>query len=66
MRCASHFILNAAVRDSALVLHFEAARAPLERALDPGRPRPRRGSRESWSRGRGVVASGKLQELSLQ
>jgi hypothetical protein len=44
-------------------------RAPLGRALDPGRPRPRRGPRESWSRGRGrgvvVVASGKLQELSL-
>jgi hypothetical protein len=38
-------------------------------ALDPGRPRPRRGPRESWSRGRSrgvvVVASGKLQELSL-
>jgi hypothetical protein len=45
---------------------IEAARAPLERALDPGRPRPRRGSRGSWGRGRGVVASGKLQELSLQ
>jgi hypothetical protein len=27
---------------------IEAARAPLERALDTGRPRPRRGPRESW------------------
>jgi hypothetical protein len=38
---------------------IEAPRAPLERALDPGRPRPRRGPRESWcrGRGRGVVAS---------
>jgi hypothetical protein len=35
----------------------------LIRALDPGRPR--RGPRESRSRGRGVVASGKLQELFL-
>jgi hypothetical protein len=34
-------------------------------ALDPGRPRPQRGPRESWSRGRGVVASGELQELSV-
>jgi hypothetical protein len=40
------------------------ARAPLERALGPGRPR--RGPRESWSRSRGVVASSdKLQELPL-
>jgi hypothetical protein len=42
---------------------IEAPRAPLERALDPGRPR--RGPRRSWGRDRGIVASGKLQELSL-
>jgi hypothetical protein len=41
---------------------IEAARAPLEQALDPGRPRPRRGSRErvveswSWSRGKWQAA----------
>jgi hypothetical protein len=67
MRCVCHFILNEADQNSALALHWsfnEAARAPLERALDPGgRPRPRRGPRESRGRGRGVVASGTLQEL---
>ena len=40
---------------TALSRCIEAPRAPLERALGPGRPR--RGPRESWSRGRGVVAS---------
>jgi hypothetical protein len=60
MRCACHFILNEA-SGTAPSRCIDAARAPLERALDPGRPRPRRGPRESWSRGRGVVASGKWQ-----
>jgi hypothetical protein len=55
--------LSGAARNSALAPSrcIAAPRAPLERALDPGRPR--RGTRES--RGRGVVASGKLQEPCL-
>jgi hypothetical protein len=57
---------NEAVRNSGPSRCIEAPRAPLERALNPGRPR--RGPRESWSRSRGVVvvvASDKLQELEL-
>ena len=67
MRVSFHFERSCPEQRPRAAL-IEAARAPLERALDPGRPRPRRGPRESWSRGRGVgvVASGKLQELSLQ
>jgi hypothetical protein len=42
---------------------IEAPRAPLERALDPGRPR--RGPRGPWGRGRGVVVSCKPQGLFL-
>jgi hypothetical protein len=63
MRCACHFILNEAVRNSALALH-RSPKSPTRAGPGPRAPPPR-GPRESWSRGRGVVASGKLQELSL-
>jgi hypothetical protein len=67
MRVSFHFERSCPEQRPRAALKIEAARASLERALDPGRlrPHPRRGSRESRSRGRGVVASGKLQELSL-
>jgi hypothetical protein len=59
------FIFGTKVSGTAPSRCIEAPRAPLERALDTGRPR--RGPRESWSQSRGVVASDKLQlqELSL-
>jgi hypothetical protein len=72
MRVSFYFERSCPEQHPRATLCIEAARAPLERALDPGRPRPRprRGPRESWHVvagvvASGVVASGKLQELSL-
>jgi hypothetical protein len=65
MRVSFYFERSCPEQRPRAALKPQEPRSALEQALGPGRHRPRRGPRESRSRGRGVVASGKPQELSL-